>query len=815
METLLRDVRYGVRSLLKRPGFATIAVITLALGIGANTAIFSVVNAVLLRPLPYAEAERLFVPWGRRGNTQNHTNVSYPDFADWQAQTRTLEHVAAYNSSGTLLREGAAEPELIVGAAVSADLFPLLKIAPILGRPFTRADDQPNASPVIVLGYELWRQRFNSDPNIIGRQIRIGSTGTSAVVLGVLPEGFRFPAQATKTEFLRPLASTLGDRTQRRSAYSLRVVARLKPGVTAAAAESEMRAIGAQLEQQYPDEGFRLGARLISLHEEVTWGSRTPLLVLLGAVGFVLLIACANVANLLLARAASRHREMAIRAALGAGRRRVVQQLLTESLLLSLLGGALGLMVAWWGVHFLLVASSLDIPRLKDVGLDTNVLAFTAVVSVLTGVIFGLAPALQASKADLQDALKEGGRNAGGSVVRNRVRALLVVVEVALSLVLLVGAGLLGKSFLLLSEVRPGFDPEHVLSTNLSLAKAKYPQPEQQQAGFAEIVTRAAAIPGVEAAAVIHPLPLGGNTNSNTFLITGRPPPRPEDKPISNHRTISPDYFSALHIPLSRGRPFDERDTQHTPPVIIVNETLARLYFAGTDALGQHIIIEGERGDNDAPPAREIIGIVGDVRHESLDTESGPEYYVPYTQVPEPSMSLVVRSSTDNPGSLAGSVREVIKQMDKDQYVAAIQPMTRLVAESVARRRFSTMLTGLFASVALLLASIGIFGVLNYTVVQRTQEIGLRVALGAQTRDVLRLVLGQGVRLIVFGLALGLAASFALTRVLAGMLFGVTPTDPLTFVAVSFLLASVALLACYIPARRATKVDPVVALRYE
>ena len=813
METLLRDIRYGVRGLLKRPGFTAIAVVTLALGIGANTAIFSVVNAVLLRPLPYAEAERLFVPWGTRGGRQDRTNVSYPDFADWQAQTKTLEYVAAYNLSGTLLREGDAEPDVISGAAVSADLFPLLKVVPILGGPFTRADDQPNAPPVVVLGYDLWRQRFNADPHIIGRQIRIGST--SARVLGVLPEGFRFPVQATKTEFLRPLAPTLGDRTQRRSSYSLRVVARLRPDATVAAAESEMRTIGVQLEQQYPDEGFRLGARLISLHEEVTWSSRTPLLVLLGAVGFVLLIACANVANLLLARAATRHREMAIRVALGAGRRRVVRQLLTESLLLSFLGGALGLLVAWWGVHFLLAASPLNLPRLKDAGLDTSVLAFTAVVSILTGVIFGLAPALQASRAELQDSLKEGGRNAGGSAIHNRIRALLVVVEVALSLVLLVGAGLLGKSFLLLSEVRPGFEPEHVLTTYLSLARVKYPQPEQQQARFAEVLGRAAAIPGVEAAAVLYPLPLGGDGESNTFLIAGRPAVRPEDKPTSNHRTISPDYFRALNIPLSRGRAFDERDAPHAAPVIIVNETFARRYFAGTEALGQHIIIEGERGDNEVPPAREIIGIVGDVRHESLDTESGAEYYVPYTQAPQAFMSLVLRYSADNPGSLAASVREVIKQTDKDQYVAAIEPMTKLVAESVARRRFNTLLTGLFAVVALLLASVGIFGVLNYSVAQRTQEIGLRVALGAQTRDVLRLVLGQGVRLILFGLALGLAASFAITRVLAGMLFGVTPTDPLTFVAVSFLLASVALLACYIPARRAARVDPLVALRYE
>src|SRR6266550_5886848 len=584
METIWQDIRYGARMLIKAPGFSIVAIISRALGIGANTAIFSVVNAVLLRPLPYAEAERLIVPWGSKSETQRHTVVSYPDFVDWQAQTQTLQNVAAYIASGALLREGDSEPEVISGANVSADLFALLEVAPVLGRPFSRAEDQPDAAQVIVLGNSLWRRRFNSDPQIIGKQIRIGTT--SSTVVGVMPEAFRFPAQATKTEFLRPLAPVIGARTQRRSSYSLRVIARLKLGTTVEAAGNEMRAIGARLEQQYPDEGFRLGARFITLHEEVTWGVRTPLLVLLGAVGFVLLIACANVANLLLARAAGRYKEMAIRAALGAGRLRVIRQLLTESLLLSLLGGTPGLLVALWGIHMLLAASPLEIPRLKEIGLDPGVLAFTAVVSVLTGLIFGLAPALQASRADLQDALKEGGRSATGGALRNRIRALLVVTEVELSLVLLVGAGLLGKSFLLLSEVSPGFEPEHVLTTDLSLAKAKYPRPEQQQVGFAEIVSRAAGIPGVESAALIYPLPLGGNSNSGTFLIAGRPAVRPEDKPTSSHRAISPDYFRALNIQLSRGRPFDEHDTPHAVPVVIVNETFARLYFAGTEALG-------------------------------------------------------------------------------------------------------------------------------------------------------------------------------------------------------------------------------------
>jgi putative ABC transport system permease protein len=813
MDSLLADLRYGIRNLLKRPGFSAIAILTLALGIGATSAIFSVVNAVLLRPMPYAEAERLIVPWGSKGDMQYQTIVSYPDFVDWQAQTQTLEYVAAYTSAGALLREGDSEPEAIAGSSVSADLFPLLRITPALGRPFTRADDQQNAAPVMVIGYNLWQRRFNSDPNIVGKQIRIGSSSTT--VLGVLPEGFRFPATASKTDFLKPLAPAIGERTQRRGSYSLRVIGRLKPNVSVAAADAEMRSIGVQLEQQYPDEGFRLGVRLISLYDAVTWGSKTPLLVLLGAVGFVLLIACANIANLSLARATARHREIAIRAALGAGRLRVMRQLLIESVMLSLAGGALGLLVAVWGVQMLLAANPLNIPRVKDVGLDLTVLAFTAAISLTTGLVFGLVPALQASRVDLQEGLREGGRGAAAGASHNRVRSLLVVSEVALSLVLLVGAGLLGKSFLLLSEVRPGFEPEGVITTDISLAKSKYPQPEQQQAGFAEILRRAESIPGVEAAAAIYPIPLGGDSTANTYQIAGRPALRPEDKLLSNHRTISPNYFRALRIPILRGRTFDERDNQHSTPVIIINEVFARRHFAGTEALGQHVIIEGEAGDNEQPAPREIVGVVGNVRHESLDSESGAEYYVPYTQAPQSFMSLVVRSSAGSSDRAIASLREAIKQADKEQYVGAVQPMTKLMANAVARRRFNALLTGLFAVVALVLASVGIFGVLNYTVAQRTQEIGVRVALGAQTRDVLRLVLGQGIRLILIGLGLGLVASFALTRVLVGMLFRVTPTDPFTFAGVSFLLVSVALAACYIPARRATKVDPLIALRYE
>jgi putative ABC transport system permease protein len=812
IDSLFKDLQYSLRTLLKRPGFATVAVLTIALGIGANTAIFSVIDAVLLRPLPYPDSGQLVVAWGDRNEVKHYAAVSYPDFVDWQSQTQTLEHVAAFNSASALLREGDGEPQPLIGANVSADLFPLLRITPASGRPFTRSEDQPDAPSVVLLGHSLWQQRFNGDPQLVGKQIRLGSR--TPTVVGILPEGFRFPAHATKTEFLFPLAVALGERAQKRGIYSLRVVARLKPGVSAALAQNEMRTIGTRLEEQHPDEGFRLGAQLIPLHRAMTWSVKTPLLVLLGAVGLVLLIACANVANLLLARASARQREIAIRSALGAGRLRVVRQLLTESLLLGVVGGTLGLLLAIWGVQLLLAASPLDIPRLNNTGLDLNVLLFTAGVSLLTSVIFGLVPALQASKVDTQDALKDGGRG-GTNAAGNRVRSILVVSEVALSLVLLVGAGLLAKSFLLLREVNPGFSPEHVLITDLSLARTKFPEPQQQQAAFAEIVQRVSEIPGVDAAAVVNPLPLGGRITSGTFFIAGRPPVRPEDKPLSNYRMVSNDYFRALGITVVRGRTFDEHDTQKSPPVIIVNETFARRYFGDEEVLGQHILIEGEGGEDTTPPAREIIGVVGDVRHQSLDADSGPEYYLPYTQAPEPFMTLVVRASSLDPAGFASSVKQTIKQWDRDQYVAPMKRMTELVSESVARRQFNTVLTGLFALLALLLASIGIFGVMSYMVMQRTKEIGVRIALGAQTRDVIGLVVGQAMKLILAGVALGLAAAFALTRVLSSMLFGVAPTDPLTFVAVSLLLIVFALVACLLPARRASGVDPLVALRYE
>ncbi len=812
MGTLWQDLRYGVRMLAKKPGFTAIAVLTLALGTGANTAIFSVVNTVLLRPLPFEHPEQLVTPWGNRDKGEQQRVVSYPDFVDWRDQTRTLEQVAAYNLVATHLR-GEGEPELLSGAAVSADLFPLLGVRLALGRAFTRDEDQPGSAPVIILGYGVWQRRFGSDPNIIGKEVILGNRG--ATVLGVLPAGFRFPVQATKTDFLQPLAPVMGERVKRRSSYSMRVVARLKPGVTLEQAQAEMRTIAQRLEQQYPDENYRLGVDLVPLHEDIVGSTRPALLMLLSAVGFVLLIACANVANLLLARAAARRKETAIRAALGASRACILRQLLTESLLLSLLGGTLGLLLALWGVDLLVAVSPRDIPRLQDVALDARVLGFATLISIMTGIIFGLAPALQASKTDLNEVLKEGSRGSTEGIRRNRVRSLLIVCEVALSVLVLIGAGLLVKSFLRLREVNPGFDPRHVLTTSLSLGVARYPQGEQQRDFFQKILQRIRALPGIESAGVINPLPFGGSSSSNTFTIEGRPPLDPGETPHSYYRAISPDYFRTMGIPLLKGRAFTERDVKDQPPVLIINETLARRFFAGEDPLGKRIIIGFDPIDNPNSPPREIVGVVGDVRHAGLDVKSGAEYYVPYLQAPERNMDLVVRATPGSPPSTAASIRSAIREVDKDQYIPDIQPMEQLLAESVARRRFSMLLTGLFAALALTLAAVGIYGVISYSVTQRTHEIGVRIALGARTQDVLRLVVGQGMILTSIGVAVGVAVALVVTRVMVSLLYGVSATDPTTFAGISLLLTMVALVACYIPARRATKVDPMVALRYE
>ncbi len=807
METLLSDIRYGFRMILKSPGFTIVAVLALALGIGANSAIFSVVNAVLLRALPFEQQEQLVHVWGthvKRGTDRNA--ASYLDFADFRDQNQVFEHMAGYTESVVILT-GVDAPEQLSGTFASGDLFAVLKARPALGRVFTHEDEPPTSVRVAVISYGLWQRRFAGDTKLIGQQIMLD--GVSRTVIGVMPPDFAFPLEAKKTEFWIPINPTT-ETNKERGAHYLSVIARLKPGVSLQQAQAEMTTIASRLEQQYPDKNAGRGISLISMYENVVGKIRTTLLILLGAVGFVLLIACANVANLLLARAASRQKEIAIRTALGANRWRIVRQLLTESILLSVVGGGLGLLLALWGLDLLVSVMPADLPRMKEIGLDGRVLSFTLLISVLTGIIFGLAPALQASRTELNESLKEGGRSSTEGIRRNRVRSLLVVSQVALSLVLLIGAGLLIRSFKQLRDVNPGLNPHRVLTAVVALPDAKYREDPQIISFFQQVLQRAAALPGLEAVGAVSPLPLSGDMAQNLLTIEGRPPLPPGEKNVTHSRVVSADYFRAMGIPLVKGRYLSEQDNKNAPRVVIINETVARKYFPGEEALGKRIDVTIAE-DNLA----EIVGIVGDVKHHTLDKESGPECYFSYQQIPSPYMTLVARSKADDPSALASGLRQAVEQVDKDQPLSDIRPMEQLLADSLASRRFNMLLLGIFSALALTLAAVGIFGVMNYSVTQRTHEIGIRMALGARERDVLKMVVGQGMMLTLIGVAIGLVAAFALTRLMASLLYGVTATDPWTFAGVALVLSLVALLASFIPARRATKVDPMVALRYE
>ena len=812
METILNDARYAVRTLLQRPGFALVAVAALALGIGANTAIFSVVNTVLLRPLPFEHPERLVTLSTelRRAPQDGRGSFSVPDLLDVQARASTLEYVATYQRSGTVLTEG-GEPERIIGAAVNADYFPLFGVKPALGRVFTREEDRPGAESVIVLSHGLWQRRFGGDPTIIGRQITLGAKTT---VIGVMPQGFEFPIRDDSQDYWEPIFSapfmTKAEREVRGS-RSLSVVARLKPGASIEQARAELDALSRQIERQSPESNTDVVFNAVSLHEEMTRDYRPALLVLLGAVALVLLIACANVANLLLARATARQKEIAIRTALGASRGRIVRQLLTESLLLSLVGGGAGLLLAAWGLDVLVAAGPADVPRLRDVHLDGQVLGFTLGVSALTSVLFGLVPALQASRPDPGDSLKEGGRGSteGG---RGRMRGALIVAEVALSLMLLVGAGLLIRSFVRLLGTDAGFDAERVLALDIPLSRSKYPQPEQQAAVFRQLVERMRAVPGVREAGVVSNLPLSNLDYELSFEIEGRPPSRPGEEPSADYTVAGADYFGAMKMRLLRGRLFDDRDTPEAPPAMLVSDAFARRFFPGEDPLGKRIRIDGEEGKH---PPREIVGVVGDVRRGGLDVDAEPEFYVSYLQSPERRLNLVLSTETPDAASLTQAARAAVREFDPNQLIWRTQTMDELLGKSLAPRRFNMMLLATFAGVALVLAGVGLYGVMSYTVTRRTHEIGIRMALGAQRGDVLRLVVSQGLALTLVGVALGLACALALSRVLTSLLFGISATDPLTYAVVALLLVAVALVACLVPARRATKVDPMVALRYE
>jgi putative ABC transport system permease protein len=810
MNSLFKDIHYGVRSLLKRPGFTAIAVITLALGIGANTAIFSVVNTLLLRPLPFKEPARLVQVWEanyKRG--RNTMDVSYPNFADWRDQNQVFEQIAAY-SDKTFNLTDAGEPERIQGEIVSPSIFPLLGIKPVLGRVLLPEEDHPNKVFSVVMSERLWRRRFNSDPQIIGQTIRLDSE--SFTVVGVVPNITDLFDLQTDTELWVPISHSFG--FDNRYGHYLDVIARLKPGVRREQAQANMDTIAGALAAQYPSSNVDHAVRLVPLQQQIVGDFKLAVLVLLGAVIFVLLIASANVANMLLARAASRKREVAIRTALGASRWRIVRQLLTESLLLSALGGAVGLLFALWGVYLLVAFGPGDLPRAKEVAVDGRVLIFTFAVSLLTGIIFGFVPALQASRPDLNETLKESGRSTTGSTGHRRVRSLLVVSEIALSLMLLVGAGLLMRSFVKLQAVNPGFNPNHVLTMKVSLRGPNYQKGTPIIAFHDQLLEKIKALPGVQAVATRSHVPIAADDGyaNLSFAIEGRLPDA-ANRLTAFYNAVSPDYFQTMEIPVLKGRPFEARDARNAQSVIIINETLARRYFSGEDPIGRRMTLNDDPKEEDWAT---IVGIVKDTKPRAVDLTASPvaEMYMPFAQQPESSTALMIRTTT-NPESLAAAVRHEVQTLDKTQLVHSVRTLDTVMSEAVATPRFRTSLLGVFAVVALILAMVGIYGVMSNAVTQRTREIGIRMALGARAADVLKLIVRNGMGPVLLGVALGLAGAIGLTRLMASFLFGVTPTDALTLATVSVSLIIVALISCCIPARRATKVDPLVALRYE
>jgi putative ABC transport system permease protein len=819
--TLWQDIRYGARMLLKNPGVTIIVIIALALGIGANTAIFSVVNAVLLRPLPYHESDRL-VFLNEKSPVLDEMSISYPNFTDWRNHNQSFEKMGVYNRASYNLT-GVGEAERIVTGQVSADLFSVLRVNALHGRVFTNEEDKPGGSPVVVLSYPLWQRRFGGQTSILNQPITLNNK--SYTVIGIMPESYLYPS---RVEMWVPVGQ-LSDQPSWQSRGNhpgLYGVARLKPGVTFEQAEADMNNVAANLEKQYPDSNTATRVRMRPLMEIFVSDVRRALWVIFGAVGFVLFIACANIANLLLARATARKKEMAIRTAVGASRWRIARQLLTESIVLSLIGGGIGLVLARWGVDLILYVSPNAIPRSREIGLDWTVLAFTVGVSFLTGILFGLIPAIQAGDVDVHETLKETGRGTSG---RQWLRSSLVVVEVATTLVLLIGAGLMIRSFYLLQKVNPGFSHEHLTSFSVSLPQKKYATEEQQASFYNRLLENIRALPGVESAAAASGLPLGNNGWQTSFVIDGQPAPPREQIPLMEACLVTPDYFKAMNIPVLRGRVFTDRDdrshlagrdlsklNENQRAIaglnsIVIDEEFAKRYWPNEDPVGKRVRLGTE---NDAPKL-EVLGVVGRVKMESLNQNSDRvQGYFPFNQTPDNGMTVIIKGASD-PNLLISSVRGAIREIDPDQPIYSVRTMNEIRAESVAGERLNLTLLSLFAGIALVLAIVGIYGVMSYSVTQRTHEIGIRMAIGARPRDVFKMVLGQGMKLALLGVVIGLVSAFALTRLMETMLFGVEPTDKLTFAAISIMLITVALLACYLPGRRATKVEPTISLRYE
>jgi putative ABC transport system permease protein len=807
MDTWLKDFRYGLRMLVKKPGFTLIAVIALALGIGANTAIFSIVNALLINPLPFPEIDRMVAVWEKlpsQGVARNETAIA--NYFDWRAQNNSFENLALYTWWNANL-SGIEPPERLQGFIVTANFLETVRVKPALGRSFQPEEEQVGKDQVVILSNGLWKRRFAADPNIINQPITIN--GISRTVIGVMPEDYNYPMGM---EVLVPTAYTPQQASNRGNHGSL-TIARLKDGVSLAQAQSDMDVIAARLENQYPQSNTGRGVALFPLLTDTVRHYRAALTVISIAVGFVLLIACANVANLMLARATGRTKEIALRTALGATRWRIIRQLLTESVLLSVAGGTVGVLLALWGVETLKAALPGDAAQYligwRNVGINLNVLTFTLTLSVLVGIIFGLAPALQASKSNLNDALKEGGSKTTTGGHRNRLRSVLVVSEVALSLILLIGGGLAIKSFWGLLKVNPGFKPENVLTMQISLPRARYDSEPKRLAFFEDLTKRVEGISGIESAGLINYLPLGSSNSSSSFIVEDLPEPPPGQEFNGRHRVCTPDYFQAMGITLSQGRAFTTQDRQGTQPVAIINETMAREYWNG-EAIGKRFRFTGDPARN---PWMTIVGVIKDVKHE-LYSPVIAEYYLPMAQDIWSTMIVVAHTQVE-PMNLAAAIRNEVKAIDQDQPVYLVNTMEKVRSMSMLPFSFSGLLLCIFAAIALVLAAVGIYGVVSYAVTQRTHEIGIRLALGAKTGDVLRMVIKQGMLPAVIGLSIGWIAAFALAQIMGNALIEVSSKDLSAFVGIPFLLALIAFIACYIPARRATKVDPMIALRYE
>jgi putative ABC transport system permease protein len=826
----MNDLRFAFRQLLKNPGFTTVAVLTLALGIGANTAIFSVVRNVLLRPLPFKESERLVTVWERNPKAGYDVNtVAAATFADWKEQNQVFESMAAFAIDQGLNLTGGAEPERVTAVPVSANLFQVLGVAPIQGRTFLPDEETPGRDRIVILSHGLWQRRFGADPQMLGKTVVLD--GASHTVVGVMPAGFVFPGNTGVLPgffFIKPADLWIplalpAEVVAERSNHPLEVVARLKPAVSLAQASGHMDALMHRIEQANPGNIMGTHANVVPLREHSIKNVRSGLLVLLCAVAFVLLIACANVANLFLARATTRQKEIAIRVALGASRGQVIRQLLTESVLLAVLGGALGILFAHWSLDLLVSrvgeSVALTTPGWNDIRIDLGMLGFTLLISLATGILFGLVPALQAARPDLNSALKEGGRSSAEGLRHNRFRSALVVTQTALAMMLLTGAGLMLRSFVRLQQVNAGFSARHVLTLVLSLPESRYTNDTQRAAFYQQLTQRLLSLPGVQTVGATSQLPLSGDMGNTKFEIVGRPPAIAGQLTLADVVAVTPDYFRAMQISLRDGRVFTKQDTTQSPPVCVINQTLATRYFPNENPIGKQLRL-GLREFM----TLEIVGILQNVRQRSLDMDTLPpplqalfssQIYIPYAQfAQQPKMTVVVRASSATP-SLAGALRAEIRALDKDLPVARLRTMARVRGDSIAQPRFRTLLIALFAALAATLAAVGLYGVMAYSVGRRTHEIGVRLALGAQTTNVMKLVIRQGMCLALIGVVVGLAGAFALTRAMAGILYGVSTTDPLIFAAVPVFLLATALFACWLPARRAANVDPMDALRYE